>query len=77
MPPALLDAWLLERFPGKTLDELDAMDLPRYWRAVAVQRVRAIEDMRKLHLRGKYKPTPQEWRQIMQHDRLVAAEEVT
>lgn len=72
MPPAVLDAWLLERFPGKTLDELDGMDFARYWRAFTVQRIQGIERLRALQLEDKYQPTPAEWRQILRHDAWVA-----
>lgn len=71
MPPAVLDAWLLERFPGRTLDELDQMDFARYWRAVEVQRIQAIERLRTLQMQDAYQPTPAEWRQILQHDAWV------
>ena len=71
MPPAVLDAWLLERFPGKTLDELDGMDFARYWRAVTVQRIQGIERLRELQQQDKYQPTPAEWRQILRHDKLM------
>lgn len=67
----MLDAMLLEKFPGRTLDELDAMDFVRYWRALDVQRAQTIERMRDLQLEDKYKPTPGEWRQILRHDRLM------
>jgi L-fucose isomerase-like protein len=72
MPAAVLDAWLLEKFPGKALEELDGIDFARYWRALAVQNMRAIERLRDLQQQDKYQPTPGEWRQILRHDALVA-----
>ena len=63
---------LLEKFPGKTLDELDGMDFARYWKALEVQRAQAIERLRDMQLADKYQPTPDEWRQILRHDRLMS-----
>ena len=71
MPPAVLDAWLLEKFPGKTLEELDSIDFARYWRAMAVQRVQMIERLRDLQQQDKYTPTASEWTQILRHDRCM------
>lgn len=67
----MLDAMLLEKFPGRTLDELDSMDFLRYWKALEVQRIQAIERLRDMQLSDKYQPTPAEWRQIQRHDRLM------
>lgn len=67
----MLDAWLLEKFPGKTLDELDGIDFARYWRALEVQNIQALERMRDLQLKGSYQPSPAEWQRIRRHDRWV------
>lgn len=48
------------------------MDFARYWRAVAVQNIQAIERLRDLQQQDKYQPTSREWRQILRHDRLVS-----
>ncbi len=69
--PAVLDAWLLAQFPGKTLEELDGIDLPRWLRALQAKEVQRIEELRRLYLQDKYKPTVEEWRLIRRHDRLV------
>ena len=66
-----MDAWLLERFPNRTLEELDSMDFARYWKALAVQRVQVAERVRDLQLEGKYDPMPAEWVTILRNDRLM------
>lgn len=71
LPAALLDQWLLREFPGRTLEELDDIDLGRWWRALACRSVLKAEDARELQFEGKYQPTPEEWRQIRRNDRLV------
>jgi hypothetical protein len=69
MPVALVDAWLLREFPGRTLEELDGMDFGRLWRALAVRGVLKAEEARELQLQGKHTPTPEEWRAIRRNDR--------
>lgn len=74
---ALLDAHLLRMFPGRTLEELDQMDWPRYLRAMEVNRVAAIEDRRRQFLAGDLDPTSltaDDWAAIAEHDRLMAQE---
>lgn len=69
-----MDAYLLRIFPGRTLDEIDRMDWPRYLRAMEVNRVMAIEDRRAQFLAGKIDPhalTPDEWAAITEHDNLL------
>jgi len=70
-PPALLDAWLLREFPGRTLEELEGMDFGRWWRAIAARSVLKVEEARALQLQGKYTPTPEEWQAIRRNDRAV------
>ena len=70
----MLDAHLLREFPGRTLDELDRMDWPRYIRAKEVERVAAIEARRKQFLSGDLAPnalTADEWDAISEHDALM------
>jgi hypothetical protein len=69
-PPALLDAWLLREFPGRTLEELEEMDFGRLWRAIVARSVLRVEDAGEAQLQGRHKPTPEEWRLIRRHDRL-------
>lgn len=70
----MLDAHLLREFPGRTLDELDRMDWPRYIRAKEVERVAAIEARRKQFLAGDLAAnalTADEWDTISEHDALM------
>jgi hypothetical protein len=70
-----LDYWLLQRFPGRTLEELDGVDWLRLQRAEQVGRIVDIEQrLRAWHKSKDRKPdafTPAEWRMINRHDKLV------
>jgi hypothetical protein len=70
-----VDAWLLRRFPGRTLDEIDGMNWPRYLRALEAERIEQVEDRRALYLAKKLKSedlTPDDWTAIQQHDSWMA-----
>lgn len=70
----MIDSWLLNLFPGRTLEELDQMDLNRLYRAKMAERIQTVEARRKLFLQGKLKSkdlTVQEWEMIVEHDALV------
>lgn len=71
MPQALVDAWLLKRFPGRTLEDLDSMDWGRLSRALMAAEVDRIEEMLPLVHAGKWKPTADEWRMIRKNDALA------
>jgi hypothetical protein len=61
----------LELFPGRTLEELDQMDLNRLYRAKIAARMQATEYRRKRFLEGKIKSNdiePDEWKLITQMD---------
>ena len=76
MSDALLDAWLLQAFPGRTLDELDKMDWPRYLRAREAQSIEQVEKVRQMQMDGKLKAEdiqPETWESIKRHDQLLAA----
>ena len=70
-----LDWWLLQKFPGRTLEELDGVDWLRLMRAEDVGRIVDVERRYKLwHAKKDRKPdefTAAEWRMIRQHDRLA------
>ena len=69
-----MDAWLLRRFPNRTLDELDRMDWPRYLRALEAEKIEAVEDRRALFLTKKIDAdamTPDDWQAIQKHDEWV------
>lgn len=55
MPDALVDSWLLERFPGKTLEELDNIDWPRFMRAMEAQEICDIESKKTALTKGLIK----------------------
>lgn len=68
MAPAQIDAWLLTAFPGRTLDELDRMDFPRWMRAREVVELDRIEQLNLDYLAKRAKPSTAEWRKIRQHN---------
>ncbi len=74
-PDELLDAWLLKRFPGRLLEELDTlMDWNRFLRSLEAERAEQIEVRRSLYLAGKLKPddiTSDEWEVIEAHDAMM------
>lgn len=72
--PSLIDHWLLERFPGRTLEELDGVDWLRLQRALEVGTTLNAERKRQQWLDQKITAesiTPDEWREITHNDRLV------
>ena len=73
-----LDWWLMQRFPGRTLEELDNVDWLRLQRAMEVERIVNVEQRHKLYLDDKLKAddlTPQEWRMIRKHNRLLGVDD--
>jgi hypothetical protein len=80
---AYVDWWLLQKFPGKTLEELDAIDWPRLQRAEEVNRIVESEQRRKAYFlqvsppKQQKGPTidPADARLWAQHDRLLGQEE--
>lgn len=65
---------LLEAFPGRTLEELDAMDFNRWWRAYAgVGRIRGLEERFRLYRAGKLKKENMtgDWVDLSEHERLL------
>lgn len=72
-PDVEIDAYLLAHFPGRTLDELDAMDWPRYLRALAARRVFRVEEQRTELIAGRIQTLSEEdLNQIVEHDELMA-----
>lgn len=71
LPTALADAYLLEQFPGATLNAIDAMDFHRLARALEVQRMRDVEGKRRVAADGKALDgmiTDDDWRMIRDMD---------
>jgi hypothetical protein len=73
-PESLLDEILLNLFPGRTLEELDEIDLNRLYRAKSAARMQAVEVRRKRFLAGKLKGSDldaDDWQLIVQMDELA------
>lgn len=72
-PDSLVDAYLLQQFPGKTLDELDQMDWARYNRALRARYITDIEDTAKLYKSHKIQAkdvSATKWERIRQNDEM-------
>lgn len=77
-PDAVTDALLLRAFPGRTLEELDAMDWGRWRRAVEAQTRLDVEALRVRYLAGDLKAGDMPagvWAMIQEHDALVGDED--
>ena len=64
----------MRNFPGRTLDELDRMDWPRYLRALEAAGIERVEDKRQQHIAGELgeeKLSAEIWEQIREHDELI------
>ena len=63
---------MLQRFPGRTLEELDLMDWGRFARAIEAEAMQNVEVRRRQHLADpKLKLTDEEWVAIERHDRMM------
>ncbi len=66
-----LDWWLMQTFPGRTLEELDRIDWLRLQRALEVGRIVDLEAKNTLITEGKIPAeslTAREWSQIRRHN---------
>lgn len=67
-----VDWWLLQKFPGRTLEELDGIDWLRLQRAMEVEEVVRIEERnRQYHAKEIKRLTPREYARVRWHDELV------
>ena len=60
----MIDAWLLRRFPGRTLEELDQMDWGRLNRALEAGRIERLEELRSIGTNDPSKVDPDDWAAI-------------
>lgn len=71
---------MIKSFPGRTLEELDTIDWPRYMRAVAAVEMDRIEE-KKASVLAKYlepkQVSPKDWESIQEHDALIEEDEET
>lgn len=69
---ALEDAWLLRLFPGRTLEELDGVDMRRLRAARDAQRAVDVELKRQGFLRGEVEDlTGEEWEMVRDVERVM------
>jgi hypothetical protein len=64
---------MLSNFPGKTLDEIDSMDILRWMRAMDARNIETVEQTRKLQKSGtkKAKDIPKKiLKQFVENDKL-------
>lgn len=68
-----VDWWLLQKFPGRTLEELDGIDWLRLQRAMEVEEVVRIEERnRQYHAKEIKRMSSREYERVRWHDELVA-----
>ena len=72
---ALFDSWLLEQFPGRTLEELDTINIFRYLKAMEARGLETLEKTRKEVMKKdsklKASDLPKgEWERIKEYDDL-------
>jgi hypothetical protein len=74
---AYIDWWLLQRFPGRTLEELDAVDWLRLQRAMEVDRIVEAEQRRRAYVEsgGAGEVDADDWRMWEHHDKLLGVDE--
>jgi hypothetical protein len=76
---AYIDWWLLQRFPSKTLEELETVDWVRLQRAMEVDRIVEAEQRRRMFFElgtdSKHKPSGDDVRLWLKHDRLLGEDE--
>jgi len=65
----------MQQFPGRTLEELDGVDIIRLFRVNEAGRIVDVERRRALMLEGKAELSNDEWRMVRRHDRLMAEAE--
>ena len=67
----MIDAWLLRRFPGRTLEELDQMDWGRLNRALEAGRIERLEELRSIGTNDPSKVDPDDWAAIAELEELL------
>lgn len=77
MPPelhsSLFDSWMLSNFPGRTLEELDGIDILRFMRAIEARSIESTERLNADILSKKVKPTDVDsdsWKRILEHNEM-------
>lgn len=73
MSDALFDSYMLQNFPGRTLEELDNIDALRFFRAMGARSIETVENLREQQMagikKGKDIPAPT-YKKFLEHDRL-------
>ena len=70
---SLFDSWMLSNFPGRTLEELDGMDILRFMRAIEARSIESTERLNTDILSKKIKPTEVEdsvWKRILENNEM-------
>ena len=73
MSDALFDSYMLQNFPGRTLEEIDGIDALRFFRAMGARNIETVENLREQQQAGikKGKDIPAStYKKILEHDRL-------
>ena len=75
MSDALFDSYMLQNFPGRTLEEIDNIDALRFFRAMGARNIESVESLRKQQQSGvkNAKDIPAStFRKFLEHDRLFS-----
>ena len=70
---SLFDSWMLSNFPGRTLEELDGMDVLRFMRAMEARAIESTERLNADILKQKIKPTDvqkENWDRILENNKV-------
>lgn len=70
---SLFDSWLLSNFPGRTLEELDSMNILRYMRAMDARGIESSERIYTNIMKNKIKSTDvpkEDYERVLENDKL-------
>ena len=79
LPDSLIDAFLLKRFPGRTLEEIDLINWARYTKAVEAMNIVELEEKQISLRKGLIKSnaiSQREWAKIEEHEALLKDNDV-
>lgn len=70
---SLFDSWMLQHFPGRTLEELDNIDILRFMRAMEARALESTERLSTKIAENKTKATeiePEDMKKILENNEL-------
>lgn len=70
---SIFDSWMLTNFPGRTLEELDGMDILRFMRAMEARSLESTERLNTKILKKEIKPSEvskENWDRILENNQM-------